>query len=197
MNYRLVILTHGEGETLHQTMATFDEFVSPAPADCVLVRDEGKEGFCKATGRAWAAAADSDVDYVFWLEHDFSFLQPVDLEPMAALLDADVNLAQIALMRGPVNEMEITAGGIVASRPDQFRLKHAGLSPYLEHTSFFTTNPSLMRRRFMALYPWPEYERECEGLFGIDLLQKGFHFAFWGEGEPWVEHTGARTGFGY
>jgi hypothetical protein len=31
----------------------------------------------------------------------------------------------------------------------------------------------------------------------MDLRELGFDFAVWGSGEPWVEHVGVRTGFGY
>lgn len=78
---------------------------------------------------------------------------------------------------------------------------HPPLAPapvWLEHRSYFTTNPSLMRRAFMAEHPWPDYPDQCEGRFGIDLIQAGYSFGVWGDGSPWVEHIGAaRTGFGY
>ena len=64
----------------------------------------------------------------------------------------------------------------------------------------FTTNPSLMRRQFMAENPWPaEYDQRCEGLFGIDLRERGYSFGAWGSGEPWVRHLGRRdrSGWGY
>lgn len=49
------------------------------------------EGFCKASRRAWDAACSDAVqpaEYAFWLEHDFMFTRPVDLMPLADVLDA-------------------------------------------------------------------------------------------------------------
>ncbi len=66
-----------------------------------------------------------------------------------------------------------------------------------QHASYLTTNPSLMRRQFMAEHLWPAYESECEGRFGLDLVATGFSFGVWGDGSPWCEHIGERSGFGY
>lgn len=68
---------------------------------------------------------------------------------------------------------------------------------WLQHRSYFTTNVNLMRRDFMVANPWPAYDERCEGRFGIDLVQAGYTFGVWGSGEPWTEHTGRRSGFGY
>ena len=67
----------------------------------------------------------------------------------------------------------------------------------MEQKSYFTTNPCLMLRSFMEANPWPVYADECEGLFSIDLVARGFSFAAMGSGEQWVRHTGRRDGFGY
>jgi hypothetical protein len=149
----------------------------------------------------WAEAASTpDVDFVFWLEHDFEFLRTVDLELFASLLDEEPELAQVALMREPVNQEEIEAGGVVAKhrgRGDVFVEKMHRALPWLDHQAYFTTNPSLMTRTFMAENLWPARMDECEGVMGIELRHKGFHYAFAGEGEPWVRHHGTRSGFGY
>jgi hypothetical protein len=108
-------------------------------------------------------------------------------------------------MRNAVNEDEKKAGGLFEHRRDDYmqRVLRRGRQgqmrnvPWLSHLSYFTTNPSLMRTEFMRERAWPEYEVECEGRFGIDLRQAGFYFAAMGEGEPWCEHVGQRTGFGY
>lgn len=218
MHYRLVILTHYPGETLTESVESFERHVSPSPSDVSVVVDgpefafaaqaigdhlsdsyvmvfpgNQQRGFCEATQRAWREAIDQSHRYVFYLEHDFVLTQDVDLRDLAEVLDANQHIAQMALMRDAVNSQEILAGGLYESRRDEYEA-HDG---WLEHRSYFTTNPSLMRRTFMVENPWPEYPDQCEGKFGIDLLAQGFTFGVWGDGQPWCKHVGARTGFGY
>lgn len=226
MDYRLLVLSHGDCATLDATLHSFAANVSPAPHDTLIVYDgdsipahavgladdvglgpcrflaSGEPvGFCEATGRAWRLVVSEEprTEFVFWLEHDFTFNRRVDLEALRWLLDYDERLAQVSLMRNAANATEKAAGGLVASRPDDFTLCTIGTTgeDYLEHCSYFTTTPSLMTRRFMAENPWMSYVEQCEGQFGIDLIQRGYHFAVWGDGEPWVNHIGERTGFGY
>lgn len=229
MDYRLIVLTHGDCEPLDQTLHSFAENVIPHPTSAFLVydgphafaasrligrkyppelpfdgaiRSVGKQsGFCEATGHAWRLAVTEEPrpEYVFWLEHDFIFNRRVDLEALRWLLDYDARIAQVSLMRGAGNRVEEAAGGLVESRPDDFTLCTIGTTgeDYLEHRAYFTTNPSLMCRRFMAENPWMSYVDQCEGKFGLDLVQRGYQFAVWGNGEPWVTHIGERTGFGY
>lgn len=233
MRYVLAVLSHGNpySDTAEACLDSFLDQVTPMPA-FVAYRHDGpghafigvgqKEGagfaahagspqvgFCAATGLLWASAlkvaVDVQADYVFWLEHDFKFTRPVDLEQLAYVLKTNKGLAQMALMRGPVNAKEKQAGGLVESRPGEFRsrITSRGIkSPreildWLEHRSYFTTNPSLMRVGFMQQHAWPSYTSECEGRFGLDLVSHGLSFAAWGEGEPWVTHIGERSGFGY
>lgn len=164
-------------------------------------------GFCGATGRLWASTVEAceaqDLDYVFWLEHDFLITRRVDVAQLAAILDSRPDIAQIALVRNAVNDLERVAGGLVASRPGQFALEQEEIDglvvEWLVHRSYLTTNPSLMRRSFMEKNPWPDYDVECEGRFAIDLTGIGYRFAAWGDGTPWCEHVGVRdeTGRGY
>lgn len=149
-------------------------------------------GFCRSCQHCWAKAAAGDHEFVFWLEHDFRFVKPVDLDQMAAILDANPQLAQMALMRQPVNEAERSAGGVVLSRPGQFQARGG----WMEQQAYFTTNPSLFRRDFAERHPWPQ-EEQCEGRFGIHLLGLGYTFGMMGAGEPWTDHVGIRSGFGY
>lgn len=217
MNYRLVVLTHGDCEPLLSTIDSFCENVSPLPTSMYIHVDgptvdvpvpttsirsveialaEPARGFCGSCRAAWAEATRGGHEFVFWLEHDFRFTQPVDLEQLASVLDANPQLAQMALMRQAVNKKEWDAGGLVGSRPGQFEPRGG----WLEQRAFLTTNPSLMKREFMVKNPWPdpaEMPSECEGMFGIHLREQGYSFGMWGAGEVWVVHTGARTGWGY
>lgn len=222
MKYRLIVLTHGDSEPLTATLASFVEHVSPLPADAfmhidgptptsvayhvarnlsawewILSEDQQPVGFCGSCAECWEEAGHGDHDYAFWLEHDFTFVRPVDLRELALTLDANPQLAQMALMRQPVNEQEVEAGGVVASRPGQFSERVGDYGRWLEQRSYWTTNPSLFNANMArGAHRWPEGDR-CEGRFGIYLREQGFTFGMWGNGEPWVEHVGARSGFGY
>lgn len=237
MDYRLIFLTHGDpvdhGGTRQRTLNSFREMVTPRPKDGCLIYDgsvsavaeagswngfgwawpcvatDGPVGFCRAVGAGWERACAPGVDFVFWLEHDFEFLRPVDLTAIAPVLDHNEELAQMALMRGSVNDVEKALGGVVADHKDRgtkfvSRVTNLGLSDergeyveWLSHQAYFTTNPSLMTRQFMIEHPWPDYPSECEGKFGIDLTKAGYQFGILGDGKPWVEHIGHRTGYGY
>lgn len=186
-----------------------------SPRPWLIAPRERQAGFCTATREAWAVAAQGDHDYVLWLEHDFEITRPVDVQRLAAVLDATPKLAQMALMRNAVNEEERAAGGLFESRRAQYELRHTcvdrevedwhcdariethSFAPWLEHRAYLTTNPCLMRRDFMEAHPWPDYTEQCEGRFGLDLVAEGFTFGVWGTGEPWCRHIGERTGFGY
>lgn len=225
MNYRLIAITHGNDQScLDRTIKSFSMAVTPSPSSRLLVVDRprpadddesdqvhpyfAKEetrytdgvGFCRTVEETWNANAHPDADYthVFWLEHDFVFLRPVDLEALSRVMAGQAAfgeqyLAQMALMRDAVSPAEKWAGGLYQLRPDAYR--NEGM--WMSHTSYFTTNPSLMTRRFMRENPWPSYPEHCEGLFTIDLLARGYRFGVWGNGEPWVNHIGVRTGTGY
>lgn len=227
MDYALAILTHGDSRYLNQTYESFIDKVKPRPSRILVYCDGPGEpdawrraagaehyfdseqrGFCKATGRLWRWTSETDQPYVFYLEHDFVFLRPVDLTELAYVLDDDAGLAQMQLMRTPVNAEEIAAGGLFESRradytPRTWEPLTSEYDPeknrsWLEHRAYFTTNPSLMGTEFMAANPWPDDDQpECEGRFGIDLVERGYRFGVWGSGEPWCEHIGVRTGIGY
>jgi hypothetical protein len=198
LKYALCVLTHGEGETLDQTTSTFYEMVTPNPVRETIFRDDGTRGFCRAVGEMWEEASSyPDVDYIFWLEHDFRFVRPVDLDLMAAVLDENPGLAQMALIRDPVDVVERKAGGWLGLHADSLMSWVCKGHMWHQHTICFTTNPSLIPRKFMERNPWPEYPGNCEKLFSADLREAGYSFGSWGA-EAQVEHTGQlRTGHGY
>ena len=222
MDYRLIVVTHGGDEhtpMLQNTISSFEEMVTPAPTEKVLIEDGPKKldlrwkgarfwsgeprGFCHTAEMAWmTAAADTNgCEFAFWLEHDFMFRQPVDLRHLAMALDVRSKVAQMSLMRQPCNAEERKAGGVVALDPESFapkivvRDKGPRLA-WLEHGRYWTTNPSLFRCSLARDNEWPVVS-ECEGVHTIGLRQQGYSFGVWGDGRPWVEHVGERTGFGY
>lgn len=170
----------------------------------------GPLGFCGATAYAWSLGAELGVEYAFYLEGDFEVCRPVDLGDLAGVLAADHTVAQMALMRDAANEREKAAGGLFESRPGEYEKRFpfrfeqvagqnhiADVNTWLAHRSYFTTNPSLMLRQFIAANPWPDHTHFCEGKFGIELLAKGYSFGAWGDGSVYARHTGVRTRTGY
>lgn len=156
-------------------------------------------GFCASVAHSWKRASSPvfGCDYVFWLEHDFEFLGAVDVGAMAHTLDYHQHVAQMGLMREPVNSDEKDAGGLFNLYRDSY-FPMGGLQPWILSRTNFSTTCSLMRTAFMEERPWPDgYDRDCEGRYSIDLLQNGYVFGVWGDGTPDIRHTGRRTGFGY
>lgn len=222
IGYTLIILTDGRPGLIEQTLASFWENVTPKPRGGVIVDDGGKDGsptllalaahhgltvvrhvhrygFCKTVQHAWALAAVTTEDYVFWLEDDFVFNRPLDLHAPAHVLATHPELAQMGLMRDAVNDREENAGGLIGLYRDRLedRLTSDG-DPWLYSRTNFSTTCSLIRTQFMRDEPWPDYEAECEGRYSIDLLTRGYSFAAWGDGEPWITHIGDhRVGIGY
>lgn len=221
LSYRLVVLTHGDSAPLAETLAAYGEHVRPAPAETVLVYDgeeppgpvedfirdcyggwsltNGPLGFCGATRHAWAVAAEPGVQYSFYLEHDFVVARPVDLWHLVQVLERHPNLAQVTLMRDAYSREEHQAGGLFAYRQADYRpVTHLDGTSWWLRMPWFTTNPSLMRRDFMAENPWPaDGHKHCEGRFGGALREKGYEFGTWGDGSVYARHIGVRTGFGY
>jgi hypothetical protein len=213
VKYALLLITHGDAPHRDEVLRTFSRLVAPQPDVRLAVvdgpgvppppgpwrvrRHAQQEGFCAACRTGWDLAREAidehDLTHVFWLEHDFRFLRPVYLERAAEPLDAHPYLAQMALMRQPVNDAEVAAGGIIPSRPEATWERWPG---WIEHREFWTTNPALIPAHVIRDYGWPDGDR-CEGRFGIHLREQGLSFGFWGDGSVYVEHVGTRDGKGY
>jgi hypothetical protein len=194
--------------------AAFNAVAGHGIHDWTFAGPSEQHGFCATYTDAWQAAVDAadrhECDHVFWLESDFILNRLVDVSALAYLLAQNPDLAQVALMRGAANEQEHAAGGVYESRPDGYSphavtvpqdpVVHGArirAYPWLLQRAYFTTNPNLMTVDFMRAHPWPSYPSECEGLFSWDLIADGLSFAVWGDGKPWVDHVGVRTGKGY
>ena len=193
-------------EMIQHRVGFFNEDYKAGVSVHVAAADK-QEGFCTATRRLWKLASTLPrpesgglklVDHVLWLEHDFLLLRELDLNPLASILAqhriyGGAPVAQVSLMRGPVSDAEREAGGLVQSRPGEFGEE----GRWLSQRSYFTTNVNLMTVDFMLNNPWPQYDSECEGKFTRDLLARGYRFGVWGDGQPWIDHLGVRSGFGY
>lgn len=161
-----------------------------------------REGWRRLRELSWAEVP----AYVLHVEDDWRFDQRVPLARMAELLDWRPNVAQVALLRGPVNDTERAAGGLVEQWPREYRQGYLADPfagdlnplPYLEHGLYFTTNPSLYRMSLVNAHDWPT-GAGSERRFTERLLNAGYRFACLGNGDPWVTHTGddRREGKGY
>jgi hypothetical protein len=156
IDYRLIVITHGDCAPLRATLESFVEHVTPKPTSVWLHRDgptkDGVDipvvtrdgtpgetdfshpavGFCRSVAKGWAAAAAAAEPYVFWLEHDFRFIRDVDLNLLAAALDLNPEIAQMSFMRAAANTAELAAGGVVANQ-------RARGSEFIERTLWATS----------------------------------------------------------
>jgi hypothetical protein len=167
--------------------------------DFEVIGQPTRQGFGGAIRSAWKHLQSRTERFVFHLEDDFTFNEPVDVPMMQRVLDRNPSLVQLALRRQPWNDAERAAGGIVEQHPDDYTDCSDGISDWLEHRRFFTTNPSLYRRG-LTTRTWPEGEHS-EGRFGIELLENPtVRFGYWGRrtDPPKVHHIGEhRAGTGY
>jgi hypothetical protein len=161
----------------------------------------GRSGFGGAISSAWDyIATNVEEPFVFHLEDDFTFNRSVDLTDMAVVLDLNPHIVQVALRRQPWNPEEREAGGIVELHPGDYKDCRVGGMDFLTHRRFFTTNPSLYRRK-LCEQPWPN-GCNSEGRFSIDLFtaDPAACSAFFGarDSGEWVTHIGnERIGTGY
>lgn len=222
MNYRLVVTTNGRPDVLDRTLESFDLRVRPRPEEVLIVDDSGDEhyvrylmqlaethpgwsvswhpkaqGFCATVRDAWKMAASGRQDWVYWSEDDFIYERAVELGDLADVMEHEASIAQMGLMRQPVNDVEIAAGSVFNAYRDRYVVQGSGSRRWLRSRTNFSTGSSLIRRRFMEERPWPDYPADCEGRYSIDLLAAGYEFGVWGTGEPWIRHEGVRSGTGY
>lgn len=138
-----------------------------------------KLGFCGAIQRGWDVLP--VTDYVFHLEEDFIFNEPVDIEKMKSILDG--NICQVSLKRQKWGD-EIQ--GFIEDNPQDYEQ----MDGYVRHRNFFTTNPSLYKYDLTKL-GFPQTKRS-EFEFSKKVFNLGFYSAILGDkfDPPRVEHIG-------
>jgi len=218
MEIGLLVITNGRKAYLERTLASLAERLSYSKfSRLVIVDDSGHEdyrewltenysafelylhptnlGLSASIATGWEALF-GDVDYIFHLEEDFTFNADIPLDDMVKILDSDLSLAQVALLRQPVNEQEIAAGGIVEQNPDIYTERETSGIKWLQHTNLFTLNP--------CLYPHDTIENEWlrgwgEREFTDMILKNGDTFAYYGERgiAPLVHHIGEHRTAGW
>lgn len=214
MNVATLILTNGRRDCIARTIPSLRESVTPLGP--LLVADDSGDpdyvrwldrfgpdrmlvplpsaGYAVAMWRALGWVAASEFDWVFVVEDDFVFHRPVDLEAMAAVMDADPRIAQMVLLRQPWYPSEKRSGGVLERFDPAALTRHDG---WTEHRLFWSMNPHLVRRSFLAEHRWPLGDRS-ERRFGQAVFRDPETVVgMWGT-EPWVEHIGTeRVGTGY
>lgn len=164
-----------------------------------VIGQPARQGFGGAIRSAWRYVGQLPARFVFHLEDDFTFNEQIPLADMAKVLDRNPHLVQLALRRQPWNPAEMAAGGIIEQHPGEYHECSDGVSTWLEHRRFFTTNPSLYRRTLCDI-GWPEGD-QSEGRFGIQICaDPDVRFGYWGpaSSDPKVHHIGDhRNGTGY
>lgn len=226
----LLAITDGRDDCLQASIASANESLRGAITERWMYDDTGDEGyrarlarrypewthvnggprlgFGGAIASTWRRlAARSAARFVFHLEADFTFDRPVDLDELAAVLDARPYLVQLALRRQAWNADERAAGGVIERHPMAYtEIRDDAGRAWLEHRLFFTTNPSLYRRTLCRL-PWPTGPHS-EGRFTLNVVDSGLpgvpaeavRFGYWGarDSAPAVTHIGhERKGVGY
>jgi hypothetical protein len=126
--------------------------------------------------------------YVFATEDDFDIERDVNVAAMARVLDARPQVTQVALARQPISDREKQPGTLFGYPCDTYAPHELDGHAWLEHSHFFTCNPSLIRQS-LAERPWPS-GNHSEAVYGRSLFASGLRSALWGDGTPWISHTG-------
>ena len=221
--FGLVIIANGRRDHIEQTVSSIDEHLGDF--DARLICDDSGDpeyaawlretfpgftidahrhlGHGGAVHTALQRAASLPVDWVFWCEDDMTFTRKVDLHAMAAQMDANPLLAQMVIKRQAWFPAEVEAGPTVIDRFDAAEFTERGDgngSAWLEHRLFYSLNPHLVRRSFIAHHRWPA-RPNSEHHFSRRLFrERGLVVGMWGKrtDAPWVLHMGGeRTGTGY
>lgn len=203
-----VVLTTGTRSTLEATIESFDSQVTGPVGRRLIVVDGATRprfdgwdvvnvragGFGAAVAAGTRLAVGSGQPWVFWCEDDFTFNRPVDLRELQAEMDAYPDLAQLSLMRQAWYPHELAAGGVVEAKPAAFTAR----GRHLRQRDYWTTNPHLTRRLFLAANEWPQ-GRWSEATFAQQVFEDAEVAAgVWGDGTPWVTHIGVeKAGTGY
>lgn len=209
----LVVITDGRGEYLERTIPSLTENLRCVFASRTIIDDAGddeyahwldlsfptfqrihhgnRRGLAAAVQTAWKVALDSNADYLWHHEEDFTLEEPIDVLGMARTLDANPHLAQLVLKRQAWSMEEIAAGGQMEVAPTEF----TDCDGFVQHKRLFSLNPSLIPRSVVEACEGTELER------GITdrCLDLGLSFAYWGKRSdpPRCTHIGARRSAGY
>jgi hypothetical protein len=173
--------------------ASYEAHVPVEQVQSVTVVDDRDHqmGMAGAVRAAWNWAIQQSADYVFLVEEDFRFTEPVDLRHMVAILQDHPELAQMVLLRQPWSTEERQAGGLIALHPNDYTDRGS----YVTHKRIFSLNPFIAPRRVLEL-GWPDGN---EAGFTATCAAAGLSFALYGAkaDSPRVTHVGAERAAGW
>lgn len=207
---RIVIGTYRERAYIGRCLNSIAEHVSGV-TEIVFVDDSGNPSHSRwleqygAVSQTHAAGYNEAMQEVCrvagnepfaFVEEDFTFTSPVDLNDMAATIDAHPDLAQLALLRGPHFPIEHEHGGVLEGLVARLGQPFVDLrrEPYgWSQRGTFTGNPAVWRAG-IAADGWPR-GRWSEDKMRDRLLADGYRFGFLNGVR--VAHDGVRSGKGY
>lgn len=238
MNYLLALLACGREDYTRRTLAAYAELLSPAPSAFYCYDDGGqldldavwpeawaevprtlesrptRVGRCAGHANLWKHAAASEFDYVWTVEDDILLLRPLDLTLVAALLESEPTLKQVALIRAPWGS-EIPFGSFVEQRKalghdwyERRKTTRPGFETqasqdieWIESTWDWTSSPALLSTTLPREVVWPA-EAGCESALGPAIMARypDAVSGYLGAGELWCSHIGlerAAGAFGY
>jgi len=140
--------------------------------DWIVIGDGPRKGFAKTMVAMWQLMSIQPQQWIFHVEEDFIFNQPIWLANMQKIMIDNPYLAQVALLRQPWSKEEQAAGGYMKVNPGWFTERECRSSQWIEHRAFFTTNPHLTRRSVCST-GWEDCEHS-EGHTSLRLFSKGF-----------------------
>jgi hypothetical protein len=200
----LLVITDGRWDYLTETLTSHRHLDYRFSAK-IIVNDSGAElpftlrgwtvvnnperlGLAGAIGAGWDALPD-DVKFVFHLEDDFVFPDPVPVGEMIGALQRFPNLAQVALMRQPWSPQEQAVGSVYSMTPNAWD-ERDGL---VFHRRLFTFNPCVYPRWVTEVGPGLEQEVTDR------LLERNHWFSYLGttSDPPRCHHIGVRRSEGY
>lgn len=174
------------GAWLDETFPTF-----------AIVHHDRRRGLAAGVQSVWATAASyPDVEFLFHVEEDFVFLEPVSLLDMAEMLRRRAHLAQLVLKRQPWSPEEIAAGGQIEVNPSAYSELSSNVGARVEHRTLFSFNPSLIPRRVFDRAWGPILEADVTA----ELRKaRSTRFAYWGRkaDPPRCVHIGEVRSAGY
>ena len=194
----LVVITDGRSDYLERTWESFSRLCDYDFHTTILVDDSGSKrnnaaaaelvnpdhavfhgrrmGGAASIRSAWHALREIDVEYVFHLEDDWTFLGSVPVGPMIDILDADDDLANVVLRRQPWGTEG--PGGYIAANPAAFTAITVNGHDYMRHSLGFWLNPGVYRRAVTG-HRWPANGHEHD--FTARLTPLGYRFAVYGK----------------
>ncbi len=162
--------------------------------DYEVIHHRHRWGIVAAVHTGWHAALETDAEYVWHQEQDFTFNGLAPIDNMVRLLDTHEHLAHLVLKRDPYSPEEHQAGDFMRLNPAMYHDCHSDIGNWVEVDGMFSCNPSLIRRKAIEV---AEFNREAA--YAQTLERAGYRCAFYGKttDPPRVTHIGAQRALGW